>query len=254
MKKTILTSAALLAALFVGVATQSTVHAADSDAATGKSTAEFNVEAGAPTDPDNPDKPGIDVPDTDGNLTDLTLVQIPDMHFQLNGANPKVGDFIAGTTLNYVDGTVAVKHTADNSSDIENDKGAIEVDDYRGNNAGWVLNASVDQPTSGSTKLTGTLNLSADVNKFTSADVTGDKLSAALTTDGTSQTVWTANQNEGEGLNTATVNKDTTFALDANTAAVVGQYDATVTWELTSGVATDANATTATDTTTPDAG
>lgn len=230
MKKTLFVTAAVVAMTAAGALTGAQTVSAGS--ASGKTNAEFTVDAGSG---------GTDGGDhgTDGD-ENLILNKIPDLHFMLNGANPKVGDIIAGTKLTYADGNVTTK----TNDDAENQGGLIEVLDYRGTNAGWNLSAKVGKPTNGTTTLDGTLTLSAEISKFTNATATGP-VGGVLTTGGDNVQIWQAKAavagtdadhpatpGEGTGANDATVGAGTTFELAPNASATTGQYDALVTWTL----------------------
>lgn len=186
MKKTLFVTAAVVAMTAAGALTGvQSVFAADANGnAQGTTNAEFKVEAGSG---------GTDGGDT-GNDKDLILNKIPDLRFNLdgtsNGADPKVGNIISGVTLKYADGNVETK-TNDNA---ENQKGLIEVLDYRGTNAGWNLSAQVGKPTNGKTTLEGTLTLHAPISMFTNADVTaaGNTVAGTLTAGGANVQIWQA--------------------------------------------------------------
>ncbi|WP_203623717.1 MULTISPECIES: WxL domain-containing protein [unclassified Lacticaseibacillus] len=229
MKKTLFVTAAVVAMTVAGALTGAQTVAAGS--ASGSTNAEFTVDAGSG---------GTDGGDhgTDGD-ENLILNKIPDLHFMLNGANPKVGDIIAGTTLRYADGVT--KQTGDKA---EVQDGSIEVLDYRGTNAGWKLSAKVGKPTNGTTTLEGTLTLAAAISKFTNVGATGT-VGGAMTAGGDNVQIWQAKAavagtdadhpatpGEGTGANDATVGAGTSFKLTPNASATTGQYDALVTWTL----------------------
>lgn len=230
MKKTIFATAAIAAMAVAGTLASSQIVSADS--ATGTSIAEFTVDAGSSTTDGGHHGTGDDA--------DLILMKIPDLRFaKADGTNPKVADIMNGTTLNYVDGNT-VKKSAD-AVRIDGADGIIEVQDYRGTNAGWNLSAKMDKPTYEGTVIDGTLNLKAAISKFTNVDA-GGNLNASLVAGGDAAEIWAAKAadataspafaGEGAGVNDAEVSTDTTFVSQANPNAVKGQYDATITWTL----------------------
>lgn len=215
MKKTMFAGAVALALAATAAIAPLTVSAADGSA-TGTTTAEFSVVAGGGTT-----TPGGD--NGTGTNADLWLVKAPDMHF----SDGKVADIISGTDLTYVDGTVTNK----TNDSAENADGALQVTDNRGTGAGWKLSANINQPTNGTTQLTGALDLVLkDVTSPNTA--TNAPVAASLTTDGNDVLVWNAAVGQGQGNNTASVDAATKFHIDANPSVTNGLYDATVTWTL----------------------
>lgn len=226
MKKSLLVSAAALALAAATLVTPATVFAADENgAATGKSTAEFTVTAGD----DTSTEPGGD--HGTGVNKDLWLVQAPDMNF----GSTTVAKIIAGTAvMNYQNGTVKVSQ----NDAAENADGKLEVSDLRGNGAGWELAASLSQFSNSkddtdTNKLDGQLALA-----LTNVDAPNATLGTAATlkTDGQNVTIWTAGKDEGQGANTADVDTATKLTLDKNAQVKAVQYDATITWTLSSTI------------------
>lgn len=200
MKKSLLVSAAALALAAAATVAPMTVSAATADgSAQGTTTAEFTVTAGD----DGSTTPGGD--NGSGVNKDLWLVNAPDMNF----GTTTVAKIIAGTAaMNYQDGKVKVQ-TGDAA---ENTDGKLAVSDLRGNGAGWKLSANLTQFTNNADK--------TDANKLDGQDVT----------------IWTAGKDEGQGANTADVDTATKLTLDKNAQVKAVQYDATITWTLSSTI------------------
>lgn len=224
MKKSLLVSSAAALLLSLSAVAPLAVSAAG-DAATGTTTAEFEV-----TGTDENTNPGGNQGTED--QAGLWLVKAPDVHF----ASVKLADLIKGNVTTDWDSNTVTNQTGDKP---ENADGALQVSDLRGTSAGWNLTASVDQPTNGTTPLNGTLVLgfnNAVADNLTATPATG----ASLSTDGTPATIWSAAANSGQGDNTAAIDTAATkFTLNKDAAASKGVYDATVTWTLMSGPAAD---------------
>ncbi|WP_203662929.1 WxL domain-containing protein [Lacticaseibacillus sp. 53-4] len=223
MKKTqLMTSLTALALIGAAALTPVDVFAADDGSSiTATTSAEFEVTAGGPTeDGGHTGTPG-------SKNENLWLVKAPDLHFE----DATIAKIIAGTDLAYVDGTVQnpTGDTAENNT-------LLKVSDLRGTGDGWVLTASIDQPTlvsDDTQKLDGILSLAlGDVDKSNTA--TPDPVVADLNTDGTAAMVWTAAKDLGQGDNQASVDGATKFHINAKPDVKKGVYDATITWTLTS--------------------
>lgn len=226
MKKSLLVSAAALALAAAATVAPMTVSAATADgSAQGTTTAEFTVTAGD----DGSTTPGGD--NGSGVNKDLWLVNAPDMNF----GTTTVAKIIAGTAaMNYQTGTV----NAITKDAAENADGKLAVSDLRGNGAGWKHSANLTQFTNNADK--------TDANKLngqialalTNVDAPNATLGTAATlkTDGQDVTIWTAGKDEGQGANTADVDTATKLTLDKNAQVKAVQYDATITWTLSSTI------------------
>ncbi|WP_225047920.1 WxL domain-containing protein [Lacticaseibacillus kribbianus] len=241
MKKTLfMSAAALVLAASATVAPLAVSAAEENGPAVGTTTAEFTVNAGDGTNPDT--NPGGD--NGTGLNANLWLVKAPDLNF----GTTNVAAIIKGTTLNYQNGDVKAK----TNDPAENADGLLQVSDNRGIGAGWTLSASLSDLTTTSvdkTKLTdttyrdqvsksgdllsGALKLQLTKPVSPNADL---GQTAALSTDNQNVTIWTAGANQGQGDSTATVTNDTALTIDANAAVKAAQYDATITWTLSSTV------------------
>ncbi|WP_262315312.1 WxL domain-containing protein [Lacticaseibacillus parakribbianus] len=238
MKKSLLVSAAaLVLAATTTVAPLGVSAAGANGEPQGTTKAEFTVTAGN----DGTTTPGGD--EGTGDYKNLWLVQAPDLNFD----KTSVASVIAGVTLPYKDGVTLAK-TGDAA---ENQEGKLQVTDLRGTSAGWKLSASVsdfDNATAtadqlsdraaaiaAGDKLIGTLTLglgAATADNFTQGATTAD-----LTTNGGDVTIWNAAKTFGQGDTKATVDATTTkLAITKNANVKKGQYDATVTWTLSSTV------------------
>lgn len=224
MKKSLLVSATALALAAAATVAPMTVSAATTDgSAQGTTTAEFTVNAGGSTTPGGDKGSGVN--------KDLWLVNAPDMNF----GTTTVAEIIAGTAaMNYQDGTVK----AQTGDAAENTDGKLAVSDLRGNGAGWKLSANLTQFTNNAdktdaNKLDGQLAL-ALTNVVAQNATLGTE--ATLKTDGQDVPIWTAGQDEGQGANTADVDTATKLTLDKNAKVKAAQYDATITWTLSSTI------------------
>ncbi|WP_461226042.1 WxL domain-containing protein [Lacticaseibacillus suihuaensis] len=235
MKKSLLVSAAALALAAATTVAPLGVSAAGEPQGTTK--AEFTVTAGD----EGTTTPGGD--EGTGDYKNLWLVKAPDLNFD----KTSVASVIAGVTLNYKDGITLAK-TGDAA---ENQEGDLQVTDLRGTSAGWKLSASVsdfdntaataeqlddrDAAIKAGDKLTGSLTLG--LGAVTADNFDQGATTAALTTNGGDVTIWNAAKTFGQGDNKATVDAGTTkLALNKNASVKEAQYDATVTWTLSSTV------------------
>lgn len=169
----------------------------------------------------------------------LSLNAVPDLQF----GEAQVKDVVAqDTTLNLASNTVAAGPVQGQTAFDGNNVGFVMVTDYRGNNAGWRLEANATSfATATSDELTGKLTLTGTAQTTQGADglatMTGTVTTGALGagTPGDNVVVWQAAAGTGQGQNTTQVVKDggTTLTLDRNTAAVAGVYQAALTWTLT---------------------
>lgn len=230
MKKSLLVSAAALALAAATTVAPVSVSAAP---ATGQTTAEFKVEAGGETNPG-----GNEGTDESANLW---LVKAPNLHFE----TAKVADIIAGgVNLKYDPTTVNSYKLDSDTNKVPNDAGKLQVSDLRGNGAGWTLFAAVSAftnhtDTSDTNALNGTLNL--NLNNLAANNIANfaDQNSVALTTGDDAKPLWTAQTNEGQGVNTADVAASTSLDINQNALVKAAQYDATITWTLASTALTN---------------
>ncbi len=164
---------------------------------------------------------------TPGNLS---LAAVPNLSFK----DENVTDLIKGDlTLTTDSATSAV--TNDATGWDGNNAKTIRVTDYRGNNAGWQLRASLG--TFANTTQTDK-TLAAISATLAGGNLTGDNVSGlALTSDnfsGAGAALLSADQDQGSGESVATFTS-ATIILPRDTTAVAGAYKAAIDWTLEAG-------------------
>jgi len=240
MKKT-LSTIVLASALLLGTVAPVAANAAAVDGTSGHTTtsAKFTKpeDQTAPVDPTDPTKPVTTDPDSGdhGGATtngDLTFLYV----------SPKI-DFGSNATETTTAGAKAQVIKADSittqafGTGTPNADFVTEVADTRGSNAGWQVKASATPLTSGSNALNGAvINLNAktqpvaSIVNSASSTVTG--ANAAVATDGSTTTVYSAAAGQGAGTTAMSLSKDniTLSSLPANIAE--GTYAGTLNWTL----------------------
>lgn len=206
MKKVSLFGAVLLATILV-LSPAVPVSAADNEAGTSSDTSQavVQVEAGQ-----------------------LTLYNVPDMDF-----GTVTIDDVATTNkvANFVDSVV--------DGGNQQETGNIEVNDFRGNSAGWHVRAALSDFTSttDATVLTGTIDLGTPAVASTGVTPGDDDLTAGgeplVSGVENATTVFNAAAGYGQAVNTATVSTDATLTINQNSLVTPGLYTATINWELT---------------------
>lgn len=150
----------------------------------------------------------------------LSLKSVPNLNF-----GPKdVQDLIKGdATLTLADGKVAPGTDGYDGNDAK----TIQVEDFRGNNVGWKLTASLGEFMYGSEPLTAT-------NLIFDGSAKGDNYQGVLgdgnIADGVVP-ILIAGQGEGSGVTTGIV-RDATLILPQTSDASAGEYRAKITWLL----------------------
>lgn len=205
MKKVSLFGAAVVATILV-LAPAVPVSAADNTAGTSTDTSQAVVQV----------LPG-----------QLTLYNVPDMNFgTVTVDEVATTDKVASFVDSVVDG--GNKHTTGN----------IEVNDFRGNSAGWHVRAALSDfsSTTDATVLTGTIDLGTPDVDSTGVTPGDDDLTAGgeslVSGVENATTVFNAVTGYGQAVNTATVGTDATLTIDKNTLVTPGLYTATINWEL----------------------
>lgn len=143
------------------------------------------------------------------------------------------------TVKEFIDGNNSFDLVADSVNNGEkgydgNSAKLIQVEDYRGTNAGWVLKAQLGEFDTGGNIKVNSLTLSGDPK--------GDNFSGELSTDsiaGSGANLLNAPAGDGTGSTTVTL-KTAKLTLDSNEAPLAGTYQATVTWTLGAEPAADA--------------
>lgn len=174
--------------------------ATDTEVATAESVAEVNIQPG-----------------------NLFLKAVPNLNF---GEKEVKGLITNGLDFSLTKGTIQTGAAAYDG----NSSNSIEVDDFRGTNAGWTLNAKI----SGFTKL-GDNSASLSATEFTlTGAVKTDTLDENLTGSNiaTGETsILTAAEGKGSGIVQSTL-EDAKLSFAKTPNAVAGTYQATVTWTL----------------------
>ncbi|WP_203624314.1 MULTISPECIES: WxL domain-containing protein [unclassified Lacticaseibacillus] len=150
----------------------------------------------------------------------LSLKSVPNLNF-----GPKdVQDLIKGdATLTLADGKVAPGTDGYDGNDAK----TIQVEDFRGNNVGWKLTASLGEFMHGSEPLTATslvFDGSAQGDNYLGVLGTGDIAKGAVP-------IINAGQGEGSGVTNGIV-RDATLILPQTYNASAGEYRAKITWLL----------------------
>lgn len=181
----------------------------------------------------------------------LTLDAVPDMNF----GTRRVQDVLnQKNTLTLKQNNVKQKDqkSKNNVAFDGNNAGLLQVTDYRGNNAGWSVQAQLsgfenaEHPGAadntilgGSLKLvwenvTNSLDESLKAEIQDGVELTSDVQKANDSVGSAQpQTVWNAAVDHGQGTNKATLKlADTTLTLNRNFHALSGNYQATIRWTL----------------------
>lgn len=262
-KNKIFYSVATTAAALVMTAAPIIPTFADADV-TKQSDATFTVTEKSTTPPDIPT---VDIPDTnqegDGALQ---LVAVPSFDF----GTVSTTELMAGKTGLTSSSIAKDPKKTDGSGEAADDAGAtsgtpatantnrhLTVSDLRGSDNNWDLSATLStfKSDDGKSELTGTLNLKSTQKAVqdeyaAGADGTGttpytqdfmtlkdfSDMDKAVKT-GETQTLYTASNDNGRGINVARLDTST-LDLDKNTTAQAGHYTATIDWELKSVSAT----------------
>ncbi|KGL39098.1 cell surface protein [Listeria newyorkensis] len=225
-------------ATLVGTGTGTMAHAADGGTLGSKADVNFipNDTITNPVDPTDPGNPEVVVPvDPDhpaGTAGPLSIDYISNIHF---------GDQkISGNNEVYSAKLDQIKvGAAETVKDIPN---YIQITDNRGSNAGWHLTVKQDgQFVNGTSELLGAV-LSFENPTLNSASESDAPTATGFSLDpaGTSSDVMSAEEDQGMGTWVDMFGADATEAADSiklsvpgKTSKIPGQYEATLTWELT---------------------
>ena len=202
----------------------------DTSPASANSTAEFTVDPG-----------------------NLTLDRVPDFNFGNIKTSQLVSKAITIPNLDLNSNTVKTDSTTKNKTAFDgNSQGTLQVTDYRGSNAGWVVYGQItpftvvnptsketaDPAFSGST-LTGQLIFNSSTQGSYDGDQPVATKQVSVTTGaranllGAASAVWQAGIDTGQGLNSVTFGaKATSLKLNRNAHTEAKTYQATMRWTL----------------------